>query len=99
VGERSAALHPLPFACRFEDPYHKVGVSEGRVRSRDGLGQWHSAESRGRRSLSTADPVSSTQYQGRDLFGISPRVAVGVDNPSSVKPQGGNSNVRLCCCL
>jgi len=61
------------FACRFEDPYHKAGVSEGRVRSRDGLSQWHPAEPRRRRSFSTADPVNPTLYQGRDLFGMPAR--------------------------
>jgi hypothetical protein len=86
------------FACRFEDPYHKAGVSEGRVRSRDGLGQWHPAESRRRRSLSAADPVNSTLYQGRDLFGMPARV-FSICNPFSVISQGGNSSAKLCCCL
>ena len=75
------------FACRFEDPYHKAGVSEGRVRSRDGLGQWHPAESRRRRSLSAADPVNSTLYQGRDLLGMPARVFLIIRFPLFPKAE------------
>lgn len=100
--EWSATLHPrwTAFACRFEDPYHKAGRFRQLSQC---LGQWHPAESRGRRSLSTADPVNSTRHQGGRfvwLLCVLLRVvvcALMIRFKSFHKAE--NQKVRSCCCL